>query len=53
MSGNILIVEDEPKLANLLADYLRASGFEPFCLGDGTEVGPWVREHKPDLILST
>jgi two-component system response regulator BaeR len=51
MSGNILIVEDEPKLANLLADYLRASGFEPFCLGDGTDVMPWVREHKPDLIL--
>jgi two-component system response regulator BaeR len=51
MSGNILVVEDEPKLANLLSDYLRASGFEPFCLGDGTEVVPWIREHKPDLIL--
>lgn len=51
MSGNILIVEDEPKLANLLADYLRASGFEPFCLGDGTQVVSWIRGHKPDLIL--
>lgn len=51
MSGNILIVEDEPKLASLLADYLRASGFGPFCLGDGAEVMPWVRDHKPDLIL--
>lgn len=51
MSGNILIVEDEPKLASLLSDYLRASGFTPFCLGDGTEVVPWVREHKLDLVL--
>ncbi len=51
MSENILIVEDEPKLATLLADYLKASGFKPFCLGNGTEVLPWVREYKPDLIL--
>jgi two-component system, OmpR family, response regulator BaeR len=51
VSGNILIVEDEPKLASLLSDYLRASGFEPFCLASGTEVVPWFREHKPDLIL--
>jgi two-component system response regulator BaeR len=51
MSGNILVVEDEPKLANLLADYLRASGFEPFCIANGTEVVPWVRARKPDLVL--
>jgi two-component system, OmpR family, response regulator BaeR len=51
MSGIILIVEDEPKLASLLADYLRASAFEPFCIENGSEVVPWVRERKPDLIL--
>ena len=51
MNGKILVVEDEPKLANLLADYLRASEFEPFCLVDGTKVVRWVKEHKPDLIL--
>lgn len=51
MNGNILIVEDEPKLADLLADYLRASGFDPSCLKNGAEVVSWVREHKPDLIL--
>jgi len=51
VSGNILVVEDEPKLATLLADYLKASGFEPFCLGNGSEVAPWVREQKVDLIL--
>ncbi len=51
MSGNILIVEDEPKLASLLSDYLRSAGFEPFLLSDGSEVVPWVRERGPDLIL--
>ncbi len=51
VNGNILVVEDEPKLASLLSDYLRASGFEPFCLGNGAEVVPWIREHKPDLVL--
>lgn len=51
MSGTILIVEDEPKLASLLSDYLKASGFETSVLGNGTEVVPWVREYKPDLVL--
>jgi len=51
MSGNVLVVEDEQKLASLLADYLKVSGFEPVCLDNGSEVVPYVREHKPDLIL--
>ncbi len=51
MSNNILIVEDEPKLAKLLADYLSASGFDPSCIAKGTKVILWVQEHKPDLIL--
>jgi two-component system, OmpR family, response regulator BaeR len=51
MGGRILIVEDERKLATLLADYLKASGFEADWLGDGREVASWVRERRPDLIL--
>jgi two-component system, OmpR family, response regulator BaeR len=47
----ILIVEDEPKLAALEADYVRAAGFEAHILGDGREVLPWVRASSPDLIL--
>jgi len=31
----VLVVEDEEKLAALLSDYLRASGFEPQTVGDG------------------
>jgi two-component system response regulator BaeR len=51
VSGKILIVEDEPKLAHLLADYLKASAFDSVLLANGTEVVPWVREHKPDMVL--
>jgi len=51
VSGKVLIVEDEPKLANVLSDYLKASGFESVLLADGAEVVPWVREHMPDIIL--
>ena len=47
----ILIVEDEAKLAALEADYLRAEGFEPHSIANGLEVVPWVRAHSPDLIL--
>lgn len=51
MSGSILIVEDEEKLARLLADYLEQSGYQAVRLGDGGAVLPRVRSHPPDLIL--
>jgi two-component system response regulator BaeR len=47
----ILIVEDEPKLAALVADYLRAEAFGVHLIDDGLQVVPWVRENKTDLIL--
>src|SRR5881397_3374807 len=49
--STILVVEDEPKLAALMADYLKASGFAAHCIADGLEVVPWVREDSPDLVL--
>ena len=51
MTQTIMIVEDEEKLATLLGDYLRQSGFESVWVADGTEVLPRVREKQPDLIL--
>ncbi|HUN55713.1 MAG TPA: response regulator [Smithella sp.] len=51
MTEKILIVEDEPKLAALLADYLKTSRFEVFTLFEGTQVEAWVRENKPNLII--
>jgi two-component system response regulator BaeR len=49
--ARVLIVEDEPKLAKLLDDYLRASGYETDCVDDGREVVAAVQRRRPDLIL--
>jgi two-component system response regulator BaeR len=46
-----MIVEDEAKLAKLLEDYLRASGFETQSVADGREVLPAIQRKRPDLIL--
>jgi two-component system, OmpR family, response regulator BaeR len=47
----ILIVEDEPKLAALEADYLKSAGFDTHIIGEGDQVAGWVRANAPDLIL--
>ena len=49
--SRILIVEDEPKLASLVADYLKAAGYEAHCIENGLEVIPWVKSNQPDLIV--
>jgi len=49
--SRILIVEDEPKLAALEADYLKAAGFDTHSIADGRDVVPWVRAQAPDLVL--
>jgi len=51
MSARILIVEDEAKLAALLADYLKAADFSSQWISDGAEVIPAVKADPPDLIL--
>ena len=49
---HILIVEDEPKIAALLADYLhQQGGFSTSHLSRGDEVLEWVQSHSPDLLL--
>ena len=50
-AARILVVEDEPKMAALVCDYLRAAGHEPQCIADGRDVVPAYREHRHDLIL--
>ena len=47
----ILIVEDEPKLGQLLIDYLRAASYAPTLISHGDQVLPYVRQTPPDLIL--
>jgi len=55
MQQNILIVEDEPKLAKLLEDYLQKSGFETRVIADGQVALDWLTEQPehalPDLMI--
>jgi two-component system response regulator BaeR len=49
--ARVLVVEDEPKLASLLADYLRAAGHEVECVGDGrVALQAWI-ERRHELVL--
>jgi two-component system response regulator BaeR len=51
MIDRILVVEDEPRLAELLRDYLMASGYEADLLLEGSGVVQWVRDKDPALVL--
>ncbi len=51
MDRHILIVEDEPKIASLLADYLHSAGFSTTHLDRGDSVERWLQQQHTDLIL--
>jgi two-component system response regulator BaeR len=51
MSTEICIVEDEPELAALIADYVRAAGFVPTVFGDGALALAAIRASLPALIV--
>ena len=48
---HILIVEDEPKLAQLLVDYLQADGYACTVVRDGHGAIPALRDHEPVLVV--
>ncbi|OQX27633.1 MAG: two-component system response regulator BaeR [Desulfobacteraceae bacterium IS3] len=48
---HILIVEDEIKIARLLADYLKNAGYTVSLLERGDEVIPYIRKQPPDMML--
>lgn len=47
----VLVVEDEPKIASLLCDYLNGSGYLTRHIDDGNAVIAAVREETPALVL--
>tara|TARA_B100000700_G_C14988148_1_gene829906 strand:- start:253 stop:936 length:684 start_codon:yes stop_codon:yes gene_type:complete len=49
--SNILIVEDEKKIAELLRDYLKQAGFDIHILTRGDKVIPWIKNNLLDIIL--
>src|SRR5258706_10776761 len=51
LGAHVLIVEDEPKIAALLRDYLLASDYRVSVLETGAGAVEWVRVHGPDAVL--
>jgi len=51
MCRKILIVEDEPRLASILSDYIAQAGMSPYVIDNGLEVVEWVKREATDLIL--
>ena len=51
MSRDILVVEDEIKIAEILKDYLVSAGWRVSCLDRGDLVLPHVKQNHPSLIL--
>lgn len=49
--NRILVAEDDPDIANLLAHYLRKAGFEPDLVESGRDVLPRIKKAPPDLLL--
>jgi two-component system phosphate regulon response regulator PhoB len=47
----ILVVEDEPDVAELISVNLRFNGFDPVCAGDGAAAQRALEEALPDAIL--
>jgi DNA-binding response OmpR family regulator len=51
MSKLILVVDDEPRLINLVRGYLEGEGYQVATAANGREALFAARDHKPDLII--
>jgi two-component system alkaline phosphatase synthesis response regulator PhoP len=50
-TGTILVVDDEPKVCDLLKVYLERSGFGVVCAANGGSALAEVERRRPDLVL--
>ncbi|MGH3799363.1 MAG: MtrAB system response regulator MtrA [Pseudonocardiaceae bacterium] len=51
MRARVLVVDDDPALAEMLTIVLRGEGFDPAVVSEGTKALSALRELKPDLVL--
>lgn len=49
--ANILVVDDDPKLRQLLARYLGEQGFNVAAVGDAPEMDAYLANQQPDLLI--
>lgn len=48
---DILVVEDEPKIAQLLVDYLQQDGFNVTVLAEGTDAVETIKRDEPNFLI--
>ncbi|MBW0118864.1 response regulator transcription factor [Pseudonocardia sp. KRD-169] len=51
MKSRVLVVDDDPALAEMLTIVLRGEGFDTAVVADGSRALPAVRELRPDVVL--
>jgi two-component system response regulator MtrA len=51
MTGRVLVVDDDPALAEMIGIVLRAEGFAPAFVSDGDAALGAFRREKPDVVL--
>lgn len=47
----VLVVEDEPKLAQLHKEYIEQSGFQSHIIHNGLDVISWIKQNTPSLVV--
>jgi DNA-binding response OmpR family regulator len=50
-AGGVLVVDDEPMVREVVANYLEVDGFEVHEAADGDEALAWLRDHRPELVV--
>ncbi|MCG2638744.1 response regulator [Bradyrhizobium sp. GCM10023182] len=49
--ATILMVEDDPEISRLVADFMRREGFEVACVGDGKAMDAMLQRLRPDIVI--
>ena len=49
--STILVVDDEPRIVQLVRDYLERAGFEVLVAGDGPSALATIAQRRPDLVV--
>ena len=49
--GSILVVDDEPTIAEVVARYLQRAGYEARTAADGPSAVSAAMSHRPDLVV--
>jgi two-component system, OmpR family, response regulator len=49
--ATLLIVEDDPEISRLVAEFMEREGFEVECVGDGKAMDAALQRIRPDLLI--